>query len=96
MTKLANYINDKNGFIIKLRMYDEFDENDYLNIKNTLIDIIPEWKKTGVISTDDFSAMIDLIDQLSGGCIYWSEEVSLKVQEANMELINIIHEKLDI
>ena len=35
MSKLYNYITDENGLMIKLRMDNEFDINDYLNIKNS-------------------------------------------------------------
>ena len=58
MSKLYNYITHENGLMIKLRMDNEFDINDYLNIKNSLLTAIPEWKNTGCVSIEDFKALL--------------------------------------
>ena len=50
MSKLYDYILDDNGLMMKLRMDNEFDEGEYEKIKNTLLEIIPEWKKTGKVT----------------------------------------------
>ena len=96
MSKLYDYINDENGLMIKLRMDNEFDNNDYLNIKNALLDIIPEWKSTGKVSIEDFTGFIDLIQFLAGGSRFWSEEVALKAEDAELELMDIIYENLEL
>lgn len=96
MSKLYDYINDENGLMIKLRMDNEFDNNDYLNIKNALLDIIPEWKNTGKVSIEDFTGLLGLIQFLAGGSRFWSEEVALKAEDAELELMDIIYENLEL
>ena len=94
MSKLYDYILDDNGLMIKLRMDNEFDEGEYEKIKNTLLEIIPEWKKTGKVNVEDFSGLLDLIQFLAGGSRFWSEEVALRVEDAELELMDIIHDNL--
>lgn len=96
MSELYNNITDENGLMIKLRMDNEFNINDYTNIKNSLLASAPEWKKTGYISIEDFSAMLDLIQYLAGGSQFWNEETTAKAQDAGIELMDIIHEKLKL
>lgn len=96
MSKLYNYITDENGLMIKLRMDNEFDINDYLNIKNSLLTAIPEWKNTGCVSIEDFSAMLDLIQFLAGGSQFWNMETATKAEDAEIELMDIIHKQLNL
>ena len=62
------------------------------NIKNALLEIIPEWKRTGKVDVEDFSGFLDLIQFLAGGSRFWSEEVALRVEDAELELMDIIHD----
>jgi hypothetical protein len=94
MSKLYDNIIDYNGLMIKLRMDNEFDENEYEKIKNALIEIIPEWKRTGKVDVEDLSGLLDLIRFLAGGSRFWSEEVALRAEDAELELTDIIHENL--
>ena len=94
MSKLYDYILDDNGLMIKLRMDNEFDEGEYEKIKNALLEIIPEWKRTGKVDIEDFSVLLDLIQFLAGGSRFWSEEVALRVEDAELELMDIIHDNL--
>ena len=94
MSKLYDYILDDNGFMIKLRTDNEFDEGEYDKIKNALLGIIPEWKNTGKVDVEDFSVLPDLIQFLAGGSRFWNEEVALRVEDAELELMDIIHDNL--
>ena len=94
MSKLFDAITDENGLMIKLRMDNEFDNNDYMNIKNSLLEAIPEWKNTGSVSLEEFSVLLDLIQFLAGGSRFWSEETAIKAEDAENELMDIIHEGL--
>lgn len=92
MSKLYDTITDENGFMIKLRMKGIFDNNDYLNIKNALLDIIPEWKMTGNVSLEDFTAVLELIRFLASGNRAWNNDVAFKAEDAEIELMDIIAE----
>ena len=94
MSKLYDYILDDNGFTIQLRTDNEFDEGEYDKIKNALLGIIPEWKNTGKVNVEDFSVLLDLIQFLAGGSRFWNEEVALRVEDAELELMDIIHDNL--
>lgn len=94
MSKLHDYILADNGLMIKLRMDNEFDESEYEKIKNALLGIIPEWKSTGKVDVEDFSVLLDLIQFLAGGSRFWSEEIVLRVEDAELELMDIIHDNL--
>lgn len=94
MSKLYDYIIDDNGLMIKLRMDNEFDESEYEKIKSALLEIIPEWKSMGKVDVDDFSGLLDLIQLFAGGSRFWSEEDALRVEDAELELMDIIHDNL--
>ena len=70
------------------------DRGEYDKIKNALLGIIPEWKNTGKVNVEDFSVLLDLIQFLAGGSRFWNEEVALRVEDAELELMDIIHDNL--
>ena len=51
---------------------------------------LSEWKSTGFIPVSDAVSIFNLIDELSGGSRFWSEEVELRVEDAVLELQEII------
>ena len=75
-------------------MDNELDESEYEKIKSALLEIIPKWKSMEKVDVDDFSGLLDLIQFLAGGSRFWSEEVALRVEDAELELMDIIHDNL--
>ena len=49
-----------------------------------------EWKLTGFIPVADAVSIFYLIDELSGGSQFWSEEVELRVEDAVLEIQEMI------
>ncbi len=96
MGALSDEISKEDGLLVKLRCDDIFDNDDYQNIKKALLNVIPVWKETGKIDVDDFVAMLDLIQEFAGGSRFWNEEVSITVEDAELEIMDIIHELEDI
>jgi len=90
MSKLSDLINAENGFLVKLRCENIFDEAKYSNIKNQILIEIPIWKKQGFVLNCDVEALISLIDQLAGGSRFFNEETEIKVEDACMEIEEIV------
>lgn len=90
MSKLSDLINSENGFLVKLRCENIFDEANYLEIKNQIIFEIPKWKTQGFISNCDVLALFNLINQLSGGNNFLDEESAIKVEDASIEIEEIM------
>lgn len=51
-------------------------------------------ENTGKVDVEDFSVLLDLIQFLAGGSRFWNEEVALRVEDAELELMDIIHDNL--
>lgn len=85
-----DFMETLDDFLIKLRMDDTFDMDDYAKIKSFLTDSIPEWKSNGSIPVRYVPAIVFLIDQLAGGSRFFDEETALKVEDACIELEEII------
>jgi len=88
--KISDLINDENGLVVKLRCENYFDSNKYEKLKSVLIDNVKAWKKNGSVPNDDVAALIGLIDQLAGGSRFFDEETAIKVENACIEIENII------
>ena len=56
------------------------------------VDVFGE--NTGKVDVEDFSVLLDLIQFLAGGSRFWNEEVALRVEDAELELMDIIHDNL--
>lgn len=78
------------GLLVELRCYNSFNEQIYAGIVNYLNENLPEWKSSGLIPVADAVAIFNLIDELSGGSRFWSEEVQLRVEDATLEIQDII------
>ena len=63
----------------------------YTDITNYLNKHLSEWKSTGFIPVADAVSIFNLIDELSGGSRFWSEEVELRVEDAISEIQEIIN-----
>lgn len=90
MSKLSDLINAEDSFLVKLRCENIFDESKYLEIKNQIIIEIPVWKTQGFVLNCDVEALIGLIDQLAGGSRFFNEETAMRVEDACMEIEEII------
>lgn len=91
MSKLSDLINSEDGFLVKLRCENTFDELEYLEIKNQIIYEFPAWKTQGFILNCDAMALMSLIDQLAGGSRFFDEQTAIKVEDACSEIEEIIN-----
>lgn len=72
--------------MVELRTKNSFNEQLYTEIINYLSENVSRWKSNGAILIADAVPMFHLIDELSGGSRFWSEEVQLRVEDAMLEL----------
>lgn len=86
----SDMIVGKNGLLVELRCHNSFNEKIYMDITNYLNQRLSEWKRTGFIPVADAVAVFNLIDELSGGSQFWSEEVELRVEDAILEIQEMI------
>lgn len=91
MSKLSDLINAEDSFLVKLRCENTFDEAKYLEIRNQILIDMPEWKTQGFILNCDVEALINLIDHLAGGSRFFNEETAIRVEDACMEIEEIIN-----
>lgn len=75
---------------VQLRCENYFDSEKYEKIKSVLIENVKIWKNTGNVPCDDVVALIGLIDQLAGGNRFFDEETAIKVEDACLEIEDII------
>lgn len=90
MSKLSDLINAKDGFLVRLRCENTFDEAKYSDIKNQILIETPKWKTQGFVLNCDVEALIGLIDQLAGGSRFFNEKTAIRVEDACMEIEEII------
>ncbi len=62
-----------------------------LEIKNQILIEMPKWRTQGFILNCDVEVLISLIDQLAGGSRFFSEETAIRVEDACMEIEEIIN-----
>lgn len=80
------------GLIVKMRCENEFDEDVYNAIKEKLKAKIVEWKKSGCVPNNEVVAIMSLIEQLVGGNRFFDEETAIRVEDASIEIMEIINE----
>ena len=80
----------ENGLLVELRCHNSFNEEIYTEITNYLRKHLSEWKSSGFIPIADAVSIFNLIDELSGGSRFWSEEVELRVEDAVLEIQEMI------
>ena len=80
----------EHGFLVELRTKNSFNEQLYTDIMNYLSENVSRWKSNGAIPIADAVPMFHLIDELSGGSRFWSEEVQVRVEDAMLELQDFI------
>ena len=79
-------------FIVKMHCENEFDLNSYNNIRKELQTKITEWKKYGCVPNDDVVAISSLVEQLVGGSRFFDEDTSIKVEDASIEIMDMINQ----
>lgn len=80
----------ENGLLVELRCHNSFNEQIYTDITNYLAGHLPKWKSAGCIPIADAVSIFHFIDQLAGGSRFWSEEVELRVEDAVLEIQEMI------
>lgn len=88
--RFPDMVEGENGLLVELRCNNSFNEQIFAEIKNYLNEHLAEWKASGVIPVTDAVSIFNLIDELSGGSRFWSEEVKLRVEDAELEVQDII------
>ncbi len=88
--KFSDMVVGENGLLVELRCKDSFNEQIFTAITDYLNGHLSEWKAGGVIPVTDAVAIFNLIDDLSGGSRFRSEEVNLRVEDAALEIQEII------
>lgn len=87
----ADMVVGENGLLVQLRCHNSFNEKIYTDITNYLNKHLSEWKSTGFIPLADAVPIFNLIDELSGGSRFWNEDVELRVEDAVLEIQEMIN-----
>lgn len=87
---LSDMVVGENGLLVELRVQNLFNEQIYADIIDYLNGHLAEWKACGVMPVADAVAMFNLIDDLAGGNRFWSEEAALRVEDAVLEIQDLI------
>ena len=88
--RFSDMVEGENGLLVELRCKNSFNEQIFLHIKNYLNEHLSEWKANGSIPIADAVSIFSLIDELSGGSRFWSEEVEIRVEDAVLDIQDII------
>ena len=94
MQKISELLFNESNFQVKLRNDNYFDSKEYERIKNTLLENTSIWKENGTVPIDDLVALMSLVDQLAGGSRFYDENTSAKVEDASIEIQDIINSLL--
>lgn len=87
----SDMVQGENGLLVELRCDNVFNELVFYKIKNYLLEHLSEWQEKSSIPIMDAVAIFDLIEQLSGTSRFWSKETELRVEDAMLEIQDIIH-----
>ena len=86
-----NFSETVENFLVQLRMDSTFNTDNYAKIKSLLLDKVYEWKTTGSVPVEYVVEIVFLIDQLAGGSRFFDDETALKVEDACLEIEDIIN-----
>lgn len=90
--KFPDMVQGENGLLVELRCNNTFNEQRFADITDYLNEHISEWKANGAIPVADAVSIFNLIDDLAGGNRFLSEETALRVEDAALEIQDIISE----
>ncbi len=82
----------ENGFLVKLRCKNYFDESDYLRIKSYLKSLVSEWKSMATIPKKAFLPIVELVEFLARNSNFLSKEDSIKAEDACIEIKDVLNE----
>ena len=85
-------ITGENGFIVSLRCDNFFNEEKYNKIKNRLSVFVSDWKKDYKSSEKAMLAIVELMECLVGGSRFLSKNMSIKLEDASIEIKDILNE----
>lgn len=89
---LYDLVLGKDGFLVKLRCKNEYDEIKYSKIKQTMKNLVNQWKKMDSIPKKDFLTIIEFVEFLSRNSNFLSKEDCIKIEDASIEIKDIINE----
>lgn len=88
--RLHDLVVSEDGLLVTLRCENYFDDIKYIEIKNILKELVPLWKVNNCVSISGLLAVVNLIEQIAGGNRYLSDEDSIKLEDACIEIMNIL------
>lgn len=83
-------ITSENSILVLLRCENYFDDEKFAEIRELLKKLIPLWKQNGCVSIMGFLAVVNLIEQFSGGNRFLSESDSIKMEDAGLEIMDML------
>lgn len=92
INELLELVTGEDGFVVTLRCDNKFDEMKYSEIKNMLYILVSNWKKECQIPKKAMLAIIELIECLIGGDRFLSEADSTRLEDASIEIKDLINE----
>ena len=86
----SDMVEGQHGLLVELRCNNSFNEQIFMDIMNYLNEHLIVWKASGFMPIADVVPIFNLINELSGGSRFWSEEVNLRVEDAVLEIQDIL------
>lgn len=90
--KFPDMVQGENGLLVELRCNSTFNEQIFTDVTDYLNKHLSEWKANGSIPVADAVALFNLIDELAGGSKFLNEETALRIEDAALEIQEIISE----
>ena len=90
--ELFEMITGEHGLVVTLRCENRFDEKKYLDIKEMICDLVSDWKQQQTIPKKAMLGIIELLECLVGGSRFLSENEAIKVEDASIEIKDILNE----
>lgn len=94
--ELYELIVGENGLLVTLRCHNRLDEEKFTDIKNHLSALVLEWKEQQAIPKKAMLAIIELVDALAGGSRFLDSKEAIKVEDASLEVRDIISDLYEI
>lgn len=88
--ELCELIQGEDGLLVELRMDLVFNEEKYQRIVELLDKLIAEWRKVDAIPKKAVLAIVDLMNDLVGGNRFLSEEESIRLEDASLEIYEML------
>lgn len=89
--ELYELVLGEEGFLVKLRCKNFFDEVEYSKIKQILKSLVNEWSSIDAIPKKGVLLTIELVEFLARNNSFLSKEDSIKVEDASIEIKDILN-----